>query len=394
MGTVKQTYWFTDEEAQRFLKGRSRATVSAYRGALRLYVEWSGMAPKELIDEAEEDRKRPRRHRGKPERRLQDFYEWLRSKYTLKYGKFRGKRGLSKKRAALMFSAIKMFYDENGFPLKIKNPRAMPRKRNFKLKIRPKHVKRLLDYAPTLRDKAIILCLFQGGFDVSTLCSLNYGDVAKELEEDKSPLMLHIIREKEGVEYHTFLGRDAIEALKLYLDERQNKYGEKPSWDTPLFTKYYSYRKNGKGTAKHGVRHQPHLIQKMFREIVVAAGLVSKEQMENADINPARPHALRDAFNQILGLEGVNQLLIDYWMGHRLPYGGAYGIPDPEEQRKIYAEHEQALSVSAIRSGINEIEEKFRREMEKRDYIIKGMEERIKKLEKQLKAMEALANLE
>lgn len=46
----------------------------------------------------------------------------------------------------------------------------------------------LVDYAPTLRDREIILFLFQGGFDVSTLCSLNYGDIKDELEAGKVPI--------------------------------------------------------------------------------------------------------------------------------------------------------------------------------------------------------------
>lgn len=102
---------------------------------------------------------------------------------------------------------------------------------------------------------------------------------------------------------------------------------------------------------------ETHLIQKMFKEIVVWAGLVTKEQMKAADMNPARPHSLRDGFNQVLGLEGVNQLIIDFWMGHSVPYNGAYGIPDPEEQRGIYAQNEHALSVSGVVGGVSEIKE-------------------------------------
>lgn len=67
-------------------------------------------------------------------------------------------------------------------------------------------MKKLVDHVPTLRDGAIILFMFQGGFDVSTVCSLNYGDVARELEAEKVPMMIHVVREEE-IEYFTFVGR-------------------------------------------------------------------------------------------------------------------------------------------------------------------------------------------
>jgi len=40
-------------------------------------------------------------------------------------------------------------------------------------------VKKLVDHSRAPRDRAIILTMFQGGMDVSTLCSLKYGDVAE-----------------------------------------------------------------------------------------------------------------------------------------------------------------------------------------------------------------------
>lgn len=385
--------YFEDEEAHRFLKGRGIGTQGAYKAALRVFVEFTGMQPKELIDEAEEDRHKPRRERGKPERRLKDFYEWLTTDYVKRGGRKKGKKGLSSNRAGLYFAAIRIFYDENGFSLKVKTPKKIVKKENFKIKIRPKHIRKLLEYALSKRDKALILCQFQGGFDVSTLCSLNYGDVVKDLEDGKSPLTLHIIREKEDVEYHTFLGQDSIDALNLYLDERRNKYKEKLGWETPLFAKYYSFKKGGKkdnknGAKRLGERMETHLIQKMFQNISVLAGIVTEEQMEVADQNPARPHALRDGFNQVLGLEGVNQLLIDYWMGHSVPYNGAYGIPEPEEQCEIYAQTEHALSVSGVVGGVSEVKELIDKMSDMRKVLTNSLNHS-KELELRLEEIEA-----
>jgi integrase/recombinase XerD len=367
-------------EVKKWLRGKSRGTARNYITALTLYIEFTGMNPEEIIDEAEEDRKKPRRQRGKPEERIEDFHEYLLNKHTRARGKKAGGRGVSKNLAKMYFSAIRGFYKANGFPLNVRTPRASNKKENFKLNLRPRDVKRMLDFTRSLRDRSIILTMFQSGMDVSTLCSLNYGDVARELEEGREPLMLHIVREKEEVEYHTFLGRDAVKALKNYLAERKRRNHEELRYDTPLYVKT-AWEKGKKNSARIE-RLTPNLIQKFFREVCLTSGVVAEDQLRVADINPARPHALRKAFNDILGLEGVNQQLIDYWMGHSIPYNGAYGIPLPDEQRKIYAEHEKALSVSGVISGVNEIEERFKREVERQNYIIQGLENRIAEIER------------
>ncbi len=85
----------------------------------------------------------------------------------------------------------------DGFPLNIKTPKAAPKKENRKAVITPEIVKKLVNHAPTLRDRGIILFLFQGGFDVSTLCSLNYGDVKDELEAGKIPMTIYVVRGKK-----------------------------------------------------------------------------------------------------------------------------------------------------------------------------------------------------
>jgi hypothetical protein len=86
------------EEVKRWLAGRGKGTVKQYLSIMRKYTEFTGLNPAELIDEAEEDRKKSRRERGKPEYRLKEFHEWLLNDYEWKKGK-----GVSKNRAKLAF---------------------------------------------------------------------------------------------------------------------------------------------------------------------------------------------------------------------------------------------------------------------------------------------------
>jgi integrase/recombinase XerD len=352
------------EEVQRWLNNVKGNTVNSYKTGLTLFCKWTGMNPVQLLDEAEEDRMKSRRERGKPEARLMEFYNYLISE-----------KKVAKKSATLYFTAVRSFYKWNGFPLNVKTPKAAPKKENRKAIITPEVVKKLVDHAPTLRDRAIILFMFQGGFDVSTLCSLNYGDVARELEAEKVPMMIHVVRGKEEVEYFTFVGRDAVEALKAYLNDRVRK-GEELKFDTPLFIKDKAKRKKGE-------RISPHHIQNMLRETAIKAGLVSKEEMEKVDFNPYRPHALRAAFSSVLRLSGFDPVLVEFMMGHSIPYNGAYLIPPPEKVRQMYAEVEAQLSISRAAKDVSEIEER----LETYKKILEEVQTENKKLREQFNAL-------
>ncbi|RKX68179.1 integrase [candidate division TA06 bacterium] len=371
------------KEVKRWVAGKPKGTITQYLCSLRVYCDYRGMNPKQLIDEIEEDRKKPRRERGEVEYKLKEFYSWLLNDKKKEVGglikKTTGEKGVSPKRATSIIGAIRGFYKDNGFPILLKLPRATTLKKNHKKQIRAEDVKKLVDHAPTIRDKAIILMLFQSGMDVSTLCSLDYGDVAKGLERDEYPLPIHVVRKKAGIEYTTFLGRDGIEALKAYINKRRERQGEIKHTE-PLFVKERNRNENKRITRE--------LIEKVLREVAVLSGVVSKEEMERADMNPCRPHALRGAFSTIMKLQGVNNEIVEYWMGHVIPYEAAYMIPQEEELKRIYAEHEEALSINRATEQVKKLEQKFNGKMETYDEIINRQAAEIKKLREKLAEME------
>lgn len=335
------------DEVKKWASGKGERTMEAYMSGLQEYVKFTGLNPTELIDEVEEDRKKTRRHRGVPEGRLKEFHSYILKGYKQKNGKNKGKTGLSEKRARLYFTAVKSFYETNGFELDVKTPKAAPKKVNFKLIIRPKEVRELLNWCSNIRDKAIILAMFQGGKAVAELCALDYGDVARELEEGITPLHLHIIRKKENVEYDTYLGKDTADALRLYKKEREMR-GEKLAHTSPLFIK------DGMRKLK-AQRITPRLVEITLKKLALKSGLVSESEMEAADMNPARPHAFRTAFISILKLAGCNDMAVEYMAGHKLDeVQTAYWRTRTEELMEMYSRYERYLSVfgtSAPASG-------------------------------------------
>lgn len=140
------------------------------------------------------------------------------------------------------------------------------------MKVNAEQVKVLVDHARTPRDRAIILTLFQGGMDVSTLCTLRFGDIAEGLAKDEHPLKPELYRPKTGVEFYTFLGKDSVEALKAYLADI-NTRGKKFQHETSLFLKE---------RGKEGLT--TNLVQNMMRDVAIRAGFVDKKNTVEASI--------------------------------------------------------------------------------------------------------------
>lgn len=82
---------------------------------------------------------------------------------------------------------------------------------------------RLIDLAD-IREKVIISFLALGGFRVGTLVKLQYRHVRKDLEKGMVPIHVHVEAEITKGKYHdydTYLGPEAVEYLKAYLEMRR-----------------------------------------------------------------------------------------------------------------------------------------------------------------------------
>ena len=385
---------FEQEEFGKWVKGLKPSSLNNYRNAMKLYMALTGLEPVQLIDEAELDFKKPRRERGITKDRLESFYIWLTTVYQPSKGlnARKGRPGLSPYKARAIVGYLKTFYARNGFALteNIRLPSVAPKKENARIELSPRDVKHMVESASNARDRALILFGYQAGFDADTVVKLNLADFTdrqvKDLMENKTPetpVMLHVVREKEGIDFHTCLGYDAMDSFRQYIQLRKNT-GESLTLDSPAFRKEYT--KNGTRFS----RLTKTLVAKVMRRIVLKAGVMTQERLDRCDINPAGYHALRSTFSRRLEYVGMPPPYIDYMQGHSLPHGGAYRKPSPGKLLDKYKEYEEALSISQAPKTVTDLEEKLNREIEQRDYINAGMEERIKKLEEELKAISEL----
>ena len=333
------------KEVNKWLLGKEKSTKNNYVSALLAYVEFTGLDPTQLIDEAELDREKKVRERGVPEQRVKEFKEWLLTKYQQKTRgardkpkKRRDKFGVSENLANMYCSAVKGFYRDNGFKLDVRLGKARKKMANFKLIVRAPEITKLLSVATTLRDKAIIKFAYESTQGVSEISALNYGNIKKYAEKDMEVWQFHVIRKKTSTEYFTEIGEEAIELLKLYFEERKRN-GEVLNHLSPLFVK--EGRK--KSTRQ---RITINLIENMMKSLAIKSGLVTEEQMKLADINPARPHSLRAGGMSVLKLAGAPEKWTEFRSGHELEgTDAAYFLTRPEECCKLFRKHYNSLRV-------------------------------------------------
>lgn len=85
----------------------------------------------------------------------------------------------------------------------------------------------IANYAYSLRDRAIILCMYQSGLGISSLRNLNYGHVQEQIASKKIPVRVHVTSDIAGKllpeAYYAFFGAEACEALSAYLNNRKRR---------------------------------------------------------------------------------------------------------------------------------------------------------------------------
>lgn len=191
----------------------------------------------------------------------------------------------------------------------------------YKVKRRVKYV----DNAPTqkelekiinladIREKAIVSILATSGLRIGTLVKLEYRHVKKDLEAGVVPVHIHVeaeITKGEYCSYDTFIGEEAVEYLKVYLDVRRNGTWYMPPEEidanSPLIRDQHS--RNVKSVS-------PACIGRLIHQLYIKAGLIDITKRKRR--YRLRPHSIRKYFRTKLGSLGtISTEYIEYMMGH------------------------------------------------------------------------------
>lgn len=276
----------------------SVATMRAYFKILAWFVQYAGVSPDEFV----------RLPREEIERYVQGFCDGLSNE---------GKRS----HAANSMKALRSFLKANGFKVEeleldasyavMKRPEYVPTKED---------VYRMASIAG-VKWRAILLCLFQSGLRNSTLRALTYGMLKDQIESGVVPINVHVTSElrklvpdacKEGVDYWTFFGPEACEALRQYTAYRRDKYG-KIEDEEPLFPSESRAFPKELRTKKPLDQWS---LTRMIKKMAKRAGISQWKLV--------RAHGLRKTFRAVLdaGYVDGGQMAEDdkeYLMGHKLP---------------------------------------------------------------------------
>jgi site-specific recombinase XerC len=156
----------------------------------------------------------------------------------------------------------------------------------------------IVDMSSSLRDKALLLFLFQSGVRVNVLEHISYGHVKDQLGYDIITLKVtgdldYKLRSMDVPFYYTFLNGEASETLRRYCEVEHKESNA----DTPLFR-----TKGGKPVT-----------QRWIWKVV-------KMCVERAGLDPATvwTHTLRRAFRKVLFQSDVPEEFKEMVMGHVL----------------------------------------------------------------------------
>jgi hypothetical protein len=228
---------------------------------------------------------------------------------------------------------IKSFYKTNnvGIPFARKlQGRTVSRDRAPK----PEELAAIIDMAD-LREKTVVSLLALAGFREGTLVALKYRHVKADLEKGIIPIHVHVEAEITKGKYHdydTFIGREAVEYLKAYLDLRRrgSPDGKIPpeviSDESPLICNKHSGKKVKPIVPRH--------IYKCVHGLYYRAGLLTEKTHRRFNI---RVHSIRKFFRTQLSALGVDRDYIEYMMGHTIGTYHDIEMKGIEFLRNIYA---------------------------------------------------------
>jgi len=316
------------DEVEQYLKAKTKSTASAYRGNLKRFRKFYGKPIPDFLKEVETQREKnkgvpPADRRRYFEETINDFISWMKE---LGYANNPIRGSLTALQNLFKYYDVPISYSF------VKIPPQISKKSNGKHRWKIEEIKEFVGGAKTYRDKAIIMVMFQSGMAVGEICSLDYGDVSRELDSGELPLLMNIVRTKNSNEFKTLLGADAVKYLKLYLGTRHNL-----SKESPLFAKEGTEKRVTEGAIQNRLRA---LADKVFG-------------IDEGKMNPYRPHSLRSAFRSRLTGKTDGDL-IKFWMGDVLgAKAGAYLILPDEELVDLYSAIEHRLSIETTSKAVN-----------------------------------------
>jgi site-specific recombinase XerD len=307
--------------ARHFLRHYSGSLHSccAYTAKVQKYSSWLGYSPDLIIQDVKPignipDPLRVQNHTGY----LNDYLAELQDE------------GLKPGAVNNCIKSVKTFYRVNGVKIELSEP--LSRRVVYKDRApTPEELSKILDIAD-LREKVIVTMLALGAFREETFSKLQYRHVREDVENNRIPVHIHVeaeITKGKYCDYDTFLGREAVQFLKLYIEQRKKGSKKIPpetlTDESPLIRDETRRKTKGIG---------PGQVRKLVHKLYVKSNLIKQRNGRMYDL---RVHSLRKYFKTQLLALGVQPDYVDYMMGHTVDTYHDIQSLGIEKLRNVYA---------------------------------------------------------
>lgn len=362
----------------------SENTQSIYSHFMKLFCECVGKEPFELIKEAETEIK------GgllPGERKINE--------HIAMYKKCLKKNNAAPKSQLTGFAAIKSFY--TAFDIQIpaaaigRGKRVLPLKENMNF-LAKEDINNLILNAANLRDKAIILLMTTSGMARNEVINLRMNNI---IFDDSGIGIIKIRRQKTNIDNTTFCSPEAVEAIKLYLEER-NRIAQNVSPHHPM--PLDKLKVKGKDDFvfvdyKYGGKITPSAFNSVFRRQADKIGYFNGKGF----YRKSRSHSLRKFFASTLENAGIPKNKVDFMLSHA-PSGNdlAYFENDIDKLKDLYIKHlpsitfEKTIEVRSLDTKDAERLEVLEKENEKLKLEMQGNENLKFQVETMRKDMEKI----
>ena len=154
--------------------------------------------------------------------------------------------------------------------------------------------------------------------------------ITRRGKKDKCPIPVYLVRVKTGIKYTTFIDRDALDAIQIYLSWREERHGPRDPAGPMFLT-----------TRNEPIRGE--WISDAFGRL--ADSSKRQRRLENGVLN-LRPHKTRRLLKSLLMECGCAEWAADHVLGHKAkdPYTGPAEL-FPRRLREEYAKASHKINV-------------------------------------------------
>jgi site-specific recombinase XerD len=335
----------TQELAKYLLRHRTASTATLYQYVYGIYrfSKWTNIQPDQLIKNCQDlDGDPEPKALAKYSRLLDDFAGSLQAE------------NLAPGTVSNHVKGVKALFRCNRLRLEL--PYSLSKRGVYSDRApTPEELSRVIDIAE-LRQKVIVSMLALGGFRTGTLVRLQYRHVKRDLEKMLTPIHVHVEAEITKGKYHdydTFIGQEAAEYLRAYLETRrqgtQKVSPENIHDETPLLRNQQ---------CRQIIPLTPPAIHQLVHDLYFRAGLVpAKPYGRRYEL---RAHSIRKFFRTQMAALGVQTDYIEYMMGHTISAYHDIKMKGIEFLRNIYIASGLSIRPKTRTSKIDALKEIIR----------------------------------